>query len=529
MRTINFLSRVSLRRLLRGALVSALLGVLSISAVSIYESHRAKVLSVNLVHDVRMARAAGMVDMMHDALRSDALSALLTGPQGETAAAAAIRKDLIEHSKTLAEQLDILRNELGGDLGKVGMSAIEKAATYRTVAADLVEAALSDSAKAQSLRPEFEKAFEGLESELETLSGAIEEEANRRAGSVDEFYAQELIAKFTSIVLCLIGLGALWMVGKLLIRALTQSLDVANAVAEGDLSSQLTVNGSNEAAQLLGALARMNERLREIVQTVRQNSEGVATASAQIASGNADLSQRTEKQASALQETAASMEELGSTVKASADSARQANQLALNASSVAVQGGEVAGQVVETMRGINDSSKKIAEITAVIDAIAFQTNILALNAAVEAARAGEQGRGFAVVASEVRNLAQRSAEAAREIKQLITASVERVERGTVLVDRAGSTMNEVVASIKSVTDIMGEISAASIEQSTGVSQVGEAVGHIDQATQQNAALVEQSAAAAESLRHQADRLVAAVAVFRLGRDNSFSGCFQTSS
>jgi methyl-accepting chemotaxis protein len=211
------------------------------------------------------------------------------------------------------------------------------------------------------------------------------------------------------------------------------------------------------------------------------------------------------------------MEQLGSTVKASADNARQANQLAMNASSVAIQGGEVVGQVVQTMRGINDSSKKIADIISVIDGIAFQTNILALNAAVEAARAGEQGRGFAVVASEVRSLAQRSAAAAKEIKTLISASVERVEQGTLLVDRAGSTMTEVVVSIKRVTDIMGEISAASHEQSSGVSQVGDAVSQIDQATQQNAALVEESAAAAESLKQQASQLVAAVAVFQLGQ------------
>jgi methyl-accepting chemotaxis protein len=241
----------------------------------------------------------------------------------------------------------------------------------------------------------------------------------------------------------------------------------------------------------------------------------VATASAQIASGNSDLSGRTEEQASALEQTAASMEQLGSTVRQNADNARQANQLALNASTVAVQGGDVVAQVVGTMKGINDSSRKIADIIGVIDGIAFQTNILALNAAVEAARAGEQGRGFAVVASEVRSLAQRSAEAAKEIKGLITASVERVAQGTQQADLAGETMTEVVGAIRRVTDIMGEISAASSEQSTGVAQVGEAITQMDQATQQNAALVEESAAAADSLQRQAQELVQAVAVFRL--------------
>ncbi len=259
----------------------------------------------------------------------------------------------------------------------------------------------------------------------------------------------------------------------------------------------------------------MQDNLARVVGAVRVNAESVATASAQIAAGNNDLSARTEAQASALQETAASMEELGATVKQNADNARQANQLALQASGVAVDGGEVVSQVVDTMRGINESSRKIADIISVIDGIAFQTNILALNAAVEAARAGEQGRGFAVVASEVRSLAQRSAGAAKEIKSLINASVERVEHGTTLVDKAGTTMQEVVASIRRVTDIMGEISAASGEQQAGVGQITEAMGQMDRATQQNAALVEESAAAAESLRAQALQLVEAVAVFKL--------------
>lgn len=260
----------------------------------------------------------------------------------------------------------------------------------------------------------------------------------------------------------------------------------------------------------------MQSSLVKVVSSVRQGSESVATASAEIAHGNHDLSSRTESQASALEQTAASMEELGAAVKQNAESARTANQLAQSASTVAIQGGEVVGRVVETMKGINESSRKIFDIISVIDGIAFQTNILALNAAVEAARAGEQGRGFAVVASEVRSLAGRSAEAAKEIKSLIGASVERVEQGSALVDQAGKTMTEVVASIRRVTDIMGEISAASNEQAMGVAQVGEAVTHMDQATQQNAALVEEMAAAASSLKSQAEDLVQTVAVFELG-------------
>ncbi len=257
------------------------------------------------------------------------------------------------------------------------------------------------------------------------------------------------------------------------------------------------------------------QRMESAVATVRASAGNMDVACAEIASGNHDLSARTESQASALEQTASSMEELSSTVKQNADNARQANQLAQSASTVAVQGGEVVAQVVDTMKGINDSARKIHDIISVIDGIAFQTNILALNAAVEAARAGEQGRGFAVVAGEVRTLASRSAEAAKEIKQLITESVTRVDQGTNLVDQAGATMNEVVASIRRVTDIMGEISAASAEQSRGVGQVGEAVTTIDQMTQQNAALVEEMAAAASSLKGQAQELVQAVSVFKV--------------
>ena len=309
-------------------------------------------------------------------------------------------------------------------------------------------------------------------------------------------------------------MAAIWIT-----RAVTQpinlAVDVARAVAAGNLSYAFDASGKSETGLLLHALKEMQTALVRVVSHVRHGSESVATASAEIAQGNQDLSSRTESQASALEQTAASMEELGSQVKQNADNARQANQLALNASTVAVQGGEVVGQVVQTMQGINASSRKIADIISVIDGIAFQTNILALNAAVEAARAGEQGRGFAVVASEVRSLAGRSAEAAREIKSLINASVERVEQGAVLVDKAGSTMTEVVAAIRRVTDIMGEISAASGEQSSGVAQVAEAVTQMDQVTQQNAALVEQMAAAANGLKSQANELVDAVAVFKI--------------
>jgi methyl-accepting chemotaxis protein len=315
----------------------------------------------------------------------------------------------------------------------------------------------------------------------------------------------------------LVALGTVFafIISRSITRPLKLALDVATTVAAGDLSKSIAASSKDEIGELLDALRTMNDSLRSTVERVRSGTHAIATASSQIATGSMDLSSRTEQQASALEETAASMEELSSTVKQNADNARQANQLAMSASTVAIKGGEVVSQVVTTMKGINDSSKKIADIISVIDGIAFQTNILALNAAVEAARAGEQGRGFAVVASEVRSLAGRSADAAKEIKGLINASVARVEQGSTLVDQAGVTMAEVVSSIKRVTDIMGEISAASTEQSTGVAQVGEAVTQMDQATQQNAALVEESAAAAESLKGQAANLVQAVAVFKL--------------
>ena len=361
-----------------------------------------------------------------------------------------------------------------------------------------------------------DKAVAGMDREPSQLidqAGALIAKASGEVAARAAATAQTAttISLVVMLVVCALGIGGAVAFSRTVVKPLDNAVRVSQAVAGGDLTVATEVRGKDEIAQLLNALYGMQMSLSRVVSNVRSNANSVAAASSEIAHGNNDLSARTEQQASALEETSASMEEPNSTVQANADNARQANQLAVNASTVAVQGGDV----VATMKGINDSSRKISDIIGVIDGIAFQTNILALNAAVEAARAGEQGRGFAVVASEVRSLAQRSAEAAKEIKTLIHASVERVEQGTTLVDKAGATMTEVVSAIRRVTDIVGEISAASSEQSAGVAQVGEAVTQMDQATQQNAALVEQSAAAADSLKVQAQQLVDAVAVFRL--------------
>lgn len=328
----------------------------------------------------------------------------------------------------------------------------------------------------------------------------------------------EYVAIALAVVMSIIVLIALFVVKRRTSALIKQVSIISEEISEGNLSQKIDTSDHSEEGRLLSIMSTMQDKLAGVVGTIRVSAEGVATASSEIAQGNIDLSHRTEEQASSLEETSASMEELGSTVRQNADNAKQANELAMKASTVAIKGGEVVSDVVNTMKGINEASQKIADIISVIDGIAFQTNILALNAAVEAARAGEQGRGFAVVAGEVRNLAQRSAEAAKEIKSLITNSVERVEQGTALVDQAGMTMNEVVTSIRHVTDIMNEINNASSEQSDGITQVGDAVTQMDENTQQNAALVEQTAAAAESLKNQAQQLVKAIAMFQINQN-----------
>jgi methyl-accepting chemotaxis protein len=464
--------------------------------------------------------ASQSADMMHDAIRADTQQAALGALGNQPERIAQASKGLKEHIATFTRNLETIRGLPLSKASQDALAAVEPVVgKYFRAAEQAVDAAGIGGASATANGQALQAAFTELEGKMAVLSESIaktgvefENQAKAGIGQAELSIGIALLAAAVSM-----AAAAIWMT-----RAMTRQLggdpavaaDLARCVAQGNLNGHVDLN-PGDTQSLMAQLATMQASLAKVVGNVRQNAEGVATASAQIAQGNQDLSQRTEAEASALEETAASMEELGSTVKQNADNATQANQLALGASTVAIKGGEVVSQVVETMKGINDSSRRIADIISVIDGIAFQTNILALNAAVEAARAGEQGRGFAVVASEVRSLAGRSADAAKEIKSLITASVERVEQGTALVDQAGATMKEVVSSIKRVTDIMGEISAASSEQSAGVSQVSEAVSQMDRVTQKNAALVEESAAAAESLKGQARQLVQAVAVFKL--------------
>ena len=378
---------------------------------------------------------------------------------------------------------------------------------YTKAGAGAAQAYLSKTAK--SVMADYMKAIADLQAFQQQVLGRDSANAGENVRAI-----QTAVVTTLAIGLAAAVLLALWII-RAITRPLKEAVQVAEAVAAGDLSIRIEAQGQSETAQLLRALAQMLHGLQSMVAHVRANAENVATASGQIAQANLDLSSRTEEQASALEQTAAAMEQLNATVRQNSENARQANQLAQGASGVAGEGGEVVGEVVGTMRTISGDSHKIADIVAVIDSIAFQTNILALNAAVEAARAGEQGRGFAVVASEVRSLAGRSAAAAKEIKQLIDDSVSRVDQGTLQADRAGETMGKVVAGIRRVSDLMGEISAASSEQGQGVAQVGQAITQMDQATQQNAALVEQMSAAADSLQGQAREMVRAVSAFKL--------------
>ena len=394
---------------------------------------------------------------------------------------------------------------------------------YLSTRADITKA--KEAGNQEEATKQFEQGFLPVAKEYE---GIVQQLLDLQRKSIDASARQvdaiaadsrKLLTALAVFVLMLSAFCA-WRLTIGITRPIGKAAAMARRIADGDLAQEGAVHvdaaSKDESGQLLIALSDMNANLLRIVSQVRTGTETIATASSEIATGNLDLSSRTEQQAGSLEETASSMEELTATVKQNADNARQANQLAISAADVAVRGGAVVSEVVVTMESINEASRKIVDIISVIDGIAFQTNILALNAAVEAARAGEQGRGFAVVATEVRNLAQRSAAAAREIKELIGDSVEKVGVGSTLVEQAGTTMNDVVASIRRVTDIMAEITAASNEQSSGIEQVNQAIAQMDQVTQQNAALVEEAAAAADSMHEQARQLTLTVSAFRLG-------------
>ena len=457
-------------------------------------------------------------DQAHDALRADVLAALIAGASGG-ANKAEVQRDVAEHAALLRKLLGEMDRSNTDPALKQAMAAVQPDVdAYLNSVAGITALAFTDIGAAQRAQAPFMVHFRKLEKSMEALSETIEHasESTRMEGDALVTQSQRRIA-----LVALASLLITFVTGHLTTRAIRRPLDEAVAfagqIADGNLAAALAHDSGDrtETGQLKDALQRMRTGLHDVVSQVRESTDSIATASGEIASGNLDLSRRTEQQASALEETAATIEELTATVKQNADNARQANTLSASASEIAVQGGVVVAQVVTTMGAIHTSSGRIADITSTIEAIAFQTNILALNAAVEAARAGEQGRGFAVVASEVRNLAQRADTAAREIKGLIDESVRHADEGTRQVADAGSTMDGIVASVRRVTDIMGEISAASVEQEQGIEQVNSAIVEIDSVTQQNAALVEEAAAAAASMEQQASRLSELVRNFTL--------------
>ncbi|MFZ6749279.1 methyl-accepting chemotaxis protein [Undibacterium sp. Ren11W] len=438
----------------------------------------------------------------------------------EPAEIAKSQERLLANTAAFNEALDKLEPMFIHPDDKALLAKAKQARNAYVASFGKVAALLKDGNREEASKLAYGDTYKELHtfaSSLRDLNEAQEKEFDETAlNSAATYKSGRTQLIVLSLAALFLGLGFAWWVARSITGPIQAAVAVAQSIAGGNLDGQIDVNSKDETGQLLLALKEMNASLNQVCSQVRASTDSIATASSEIASGNMDLSSRTEAQASSLEQTAASMEEITGTVKQNADNARQANQLAATASEVASKGGAVVAQVVETMGAINTSAKKITDIISVIDGIAFQTNILALNAAVEAARAGEQGRGFAVVASEVRNLAQRSAAAAKEIKTLIDESVENVGIGTKLVDQAGATMNEIVESVRRVTDVMSEISSASHEQTSGIDQINLAITQMDSVTQQNAALVEQAAAAAATLQNQAANLTQVVAIFKLG-------------
>jgi methyl-accepting chemotaxis protein len=461
---------------------------------------------------------AALADMMHDAIRSSVLQGLVSAQAGDKEGLAAAAKDLDGNAADFNRYLTTLQaTDLPPEIRQQVSTVVPKAQAYARTGADLVRLMDTDLERAKAGMAGFTEAFEVLEEALAGPSEALEAYAESVRGQGGEVTRQARTWIVVALVLVALGVMTLcWRIIGRVIAGLVAAGTVAEAVAQGDLTRTVQADSAyTEVRSLQDNLGRMSAGLQRLVGGVRQSAEAVATAGGQIATGNFDLSSRTESQASSLEETAAGIQQLTESVRESAEQVARASQQSHHARDVAAQGGAAMTDTVDTMRRIEASSRQIADITGLIDSIAFQTNILALNAAVEAARAGEQGRGFAVVASEVRNLASRSAEAAREIKALIQASVGEVSEGVRQVDRVGGTVTQVASAIGEVAGLMEQIAGAMGEQSRGIAQISEAIAQIDQATQQNAALVEEGAAASQSLRDQAQALVNSVSIFRL--------------
>ncbi len=466
--------------------------------------------------DWRKAEAAGLVNATTRTNARLTMALLITDDADRIQR---INLSIDQNKRLIDEALATLDQLVYLPKGRALLADIKQKRRHFVASFNKVRGLVSDGQRAQAtevMNNETLPAIDALQAPITALSDFQRQVVTDGNAEVQASIQRAQTLMYTLAALgVLAGVMAARLISRSITRPLNQAVDLAQRVAAGDLSSQVDVRGHDELARLLRALQDMNGSLTQIVSHVRQGSDTISTATSEIASGNLDLSQRTEEQASSLQQIAASLEQLTATVQQNMESGRYANQIASSAADVALKGGGVVSQVVHTMEAINTSSGKIADIIGLIDGIAFQTNILALNAAVEAARAGEQGRGFAVVAAEVRSLAGRSAEAAKEIKSLIDTSVGNVQQGCRLVEQAGSTMDEIVVSVRRVADIMSDLTHAAQDQSAGISQISQAMGQMDQVTQGNAALVEQAAAAAQSLEHQARTLVESVNVFKL--------------